>query len=128
MKPFVVLVHGSNADAIAAKLRSIPGIAGASAPKAWHNSGYALVEAVPSADGADKSVRSTISRTDAALAGTDASLGGVAPQDRDFVHAGYGKFPYVLGFVILLTYLLLARGFRSLILPLKAVVLNLVSL
>ena len=128
MKPFVVLVHGSNADAIAAKLRSIPGISGASAPKAWHKSGYALVEAIPSADGADKSVRTTISRTDAALAGTDAALGGVAPQDRDFVHAVYGNFPYVLGFVILLTYLLLARAFRSLILPLKAVVLNLVSL
>ena len=38
------------------------------------------------------------------------------------------NFPYVLGFVILLTYLLLARAFRSLLLPLKAVILNLVSL
>src|SRR5204863_261399 len=35
---------------------------------------------------------------------------------------------YVLLFVILLTYVLLARAFRSLLLPLKAVVLNLVSL
>jgi len=34
----------------------------------------------------------------------------------------------VLGFVVLLTFLLLARAFRSLVLPLKAVVLNLVSL
>src|SRR5256714_5877503 len=42
MKPFVVLVHGSNADAIAAKLRTVPGIAGALAPKEWHQSGYAL--------------------------------------------------------------------------------------
>ena len=128
MKPFVVLVHGSDANAIAAKVRALPGIDGASAPKQWRKDGYALVEAIPSADGADKSVRTTISRTHAALAGTDASLGGVAPQDRDFVHAVYGNFPYVLGFVILLTYLLLARAFRSLILPLKAVVLNLVSL
>jgi RND superfamily putative drug exporter len=54
--------------------------------------------------------------------------GGVAAEDRDFVRAVYSNFPYVLGFVILLTYLLLARAFRSLILPLKAVVLNLVSL
>ena len=128
MKPFVVLVHGSNADAIAAKLRALPGIDGASAPAQWRKDGYALVEAIPSADGADKSVRATISRTNDALAGTDASLGGVAPQDRDFVRAVYGNFPYVLGFVILLTYLLLARAFRSLILPLKAVVLNLISL
>jgi RND superfamily putative drug exporter len=57
-----------------------------------------------------------------------ASLGGVAPEDRDFVHAVYGNFGYVLLFVVLLTYVLLARAFRSLLLPLKAVVLNLVSL
>src|SRR5207248_2678357 len=83
---------------------------------------------VPSSDGASKPVRTTIDRTKAALVGTDATLGGVAPEDRDFVHAVYNNFPYVLGFVILLTYLLLARAFRSLILPLKAVLLNLVSL
>ena len=56
------------------------------------------------------------------------ALGGVAAEDQDFVHAVYGNFPYVLLFVVLLTYLLLARAFRSLILPLKAVILNLVSL
>ena len=31
--------------------------------------------------------------------GTDATLGGVAAEDRDFVHAVYSNFPYVLGFV-----------------------------
>ena len=51
-----------------------------------------------------------------------------APEERDFVHAVYGNFPYVLLFVIVLTYLLLARAFRSVLLPLKAVILNLVSL
>src|SRR5213079_3512545 len=56
------------------------------------------------------------------------ALGGVAPEDRDFVHAVYGKFPYVLAFVILLTFLLLMRAFRSILLPLKAVILNLISL
>jgi putative drug exporter of the RND superfamily len=44
------------------------------------------------------------------------------------VHAVYGNFIWVLLFVIGLTYILLMRAFRSLILPLKAVVLNLVSL
>ena len=34
----------------------------------------------------------------------------------------------MLGFVVLLTFVLLARAFRSLVLPLKAVILNLVSL
>ena len=56
------------------------------------------------------------------------TLGGVAPEDRDFVHAVYGNFPYVLGFVVLLTFLLLMRAFRSIVLAVKAVILNLISL
>ena len=60
--------------------------------------------------------------------GIRVTLGGVAPEERDFVHAVYGKFPWVLLFVIVLTYLLLMRAFRSVLLPLKAVLLNLVSL
>jgi len=100
---------------------------GASAPVSWRKDGLALIEAIPTVDGSSKAVRGTISRVkDALPAGT--SLGGVAPEDRDFVHAVYGNFPFVLLFVILLTYVLLARAFRSLLLPLKAVILNLVSL
>src|SRR5207237_10796709 len=87
-----------------------------------------LIEAVPATDSATKSVRSTITRVRADLKGTSATLGGVAAEDRDFVSAVYGNFPYVLGFVVLFTFILLARAFRSLILPLKAVILNLVSL
>ena len=56
------------------------------------------------------------------------TLGSVAAEDQVFVHAVYGNFVYVLAFVIILTYILLARAFRSLVLPLKAVMLNLVSL
>jgi RND superfamily putative drug exporter len=44
------------------------------------------------------------------------------------VHAIYDNFPYVLAFVILLTLVLLARAFRSIVLALKAVVLNVISL
>src|SRR5205085_1032930 len=62
--------------------------------------------------------------------GTGAQLrvAGTAPQSRDFSRSVYGNFPYMLAFVVVLTYILLARAFRSLILPLKAVLLNLVSL
>ena len=44
------------------------------------------------------------------------------------MRAVYGNFPYVLAFVVLLTFILLMRAFRSVVLPLKAVVLNLISL
>ncbi|HLB18715.1 MAG TPA: MMPL family transporter [Gaiellaceae bacterium] len=127
MKPFVVLTPAAGANQVAQRLRSVEGITGATAPQAWRKGGLALVEAIPSVDGSSKSVRGTISRVKDALPAS-ASLGGVAPEDRDFVHAVYGNFPYVLLFVVLLTYVLLARAFRSLLLPLKAVILNLVSL
>ena len=48
-------------------------------------------------------------------------------MSADFLHAVYGNFPLMLALISVLTFLLLARAFRSLILPLKAVVLNLLS-
>jgi len=129
MKPFVVLVeNGASREPIVARLSRTPGVAAAVAPPDWRQGSSSLVEAFPASDGASKAVRTTIKRVRAELKGTDATLGGVAAEDRDFVKAVYSNFPYVLGFVVLLTFILLARAFRSLILPLKAVILNLVSL
>jgi putative drug exporter of the RND superfamily len=129
MKPFVVLVEdGASREPIVEKLRQTPGVVGAVAPREWRKGSSSLVEAFPSADGAAKETRGTIKRVRAELKGTGGTLGGVAGEDRDFVAAVYSNFPYVLGFVVLLTFILLARAFRSILLPIKAVVLNLVSL
>src|SRR5439155_24100659 len=115
-------------EPIVAKLRATEGVAGAVARPDWRKGSSSLIEAFPSSDGASKAVRGTINRVQHELKGTDATLGGVAAEDRDFVKAVYSNFPYVLGFVVLVTFILLARAFRSLLLPLKAVILNLVSL
>ena len=53
--------------------------------------------------------------------------GGGPPQGVDFIDRSYEVFPWLVLGVLVLTYLLLMRAFRSLILPLKAVVLNLLS-
>src|SRR5262249_55048787 len=126
IKPFVVLVeHSPGTQAlqtVVARLESTPGIAGAAAPPTWRKGDDALVEAIPSQDGAAKPVRHTISNLqhqvlpsleDQLGGGVQLTLGGVAAEDRDFVHAVYGKFPYVLAFVIVLTFVLLMRAFRS---------------
>ncbi|HEX3268990.1 MAG TPA: MMPL family transporter [Gaiellaceae bacterium] len=129
MKPFVVLVErGANPKAVAERLSADPGVQGAAAPPDWRKGEDSLVEAFSASDGASDQTKHTISRIQSELKGTDATLGGVAAEDRDFVHAVYGNFPYVLGFVIILTFILLTRAFRSLLLPLKAVLLNLISL
>jgi RND superfamily putative drug exporter len=142
-EPFAILVQGDTSpkalQSVVSEVNHTPGIAGAVAPSdpGWRKDGSAIVEALPAVDGESRDVRPIITAlNDSALpaaeakigGGTTAALGGAAPEDRDFVHAVYGKFPLVLLFVVVLTYLLLARAFRSLILPLKAVILNLVSL
>ncbi len=131
MKPFVVLVeHGGPTGPVVTTLRRTPGVAGAVAPTGpgWQRNGDSLVEAFPNVDGAAKGIRPIISQIKAELKGTDATLGGVAAEDRDFVSAVYTNFPYVLTFVVLLTVILLTRAFRSLVLAIKAAVLNLLSL
>ena len=59
--------------------------------------------------------------------GVDVLAGGGPPQGVDFLQRSYGVFPWLIVGVLVLTYLLLARAFRSLLLPLKAVFLNLLS-
>jgi putative drug exporter of the RND superfamily len=129
MKPLDVLVeNGGNAQQTAAKLRTVRGIVGASAPSNWHRGSDSLVEAFPAIDGSAPGIQGIIDRSRSALKGTSGTLTGVAAVDRDFVHALFGNFPYVLAFVLILTLVLLTRAFRSIVLPIKAVVLNLASL
>jgi RND superfamily putative drug exporter len=60
-------------------------------------------------------------------ASANALVGGAPGQGVDFLARAYAYFPPLIAAVLLLTYFLLARAFRSLLLPLKAVLLNLLS-
>ncbi|HKD34378.1 MAG TPA: MMPL family transporter [Gaiellaceae bacterium] len=60
-------------------------------------------------------------------AGVRVLAGGGPPQGVDFIDRSYAVFPWLVLGVLALTYLLLLRAFRSIILPLKAVLLNLLS-
>ncbi len=129
MKPLNVLVeNGGDAQQIAATMSTVPGIVGAAAPVTWQSGQTALVEAFPAIDGSAPGIQGLVDRSNAALEGSGGTLTGIAAVDRDFVHALFGSAPYVLGLVLLLTLILLTRAFRSIVLALKAVLLNLVSL
>ncbi len=60
-------------------------------------------------------------------AGARVLVGGGPAQGVDFLRRSYAYFPWLVLAVLLLTYVLLLRAFRSLILPLKAVALNVLS-
>lgn len=129
MKPLDVLVeHGASAPAVAARLRTVPGIVGAVAPTTWRHGPDSLVEAFPAVDGAAPRIGAIIDRADARLRGTGATLSGEAAVDLDVLHALFGGFPLLLALVVTLTLVLLTRAFRSVVLAIKAAVLNLISL
>ena len=54
-------------------------------------------------------------------------LTGAPAFGVDFVNKAYGAFPWLVAAVLVITYFVLLRAFRSLFLPLKAVLLNLLS-
>jgi putative drug exporter of the RND superfamily len=129
MKPLNVLVeNGSDATRVAAKLSAVPGVVGATAPPGWQKGPNSLVEAFTTTDGSAPGIQATIDRANATLRGTDGTLTGLAAVDRDFLHALFGSFPYVLAGILFLTLILLTRAFRSIVLAVKAVLLNLLSL
>ena len=127
LKPIDVLVErGGDAAEVASRLREVPGIVGASV--IWQDGPDAMVEALPAIDGAAPGIEAILERSAAALRGTDATVTGLAAVDRDFLEVLSARIPWVLALVLGLTMLLLMRAFRSIVLPLKAIALNLLSL
>ena len=59
--------------------------------------------------------------------GTHVWAGGGPAQGVDYLDRSYGWFPWLVVGALALTYLVLLRAFRSVLLPLKAVLLNLLS-
>jgi putative drug exporter of the RND superfamily len=60
--------------------------------------------------------------------GVNVYAGGGPPGGADFLDLTYGAFPWLILATLVLTYILLLRAFRSVILPLKAILLNLLSI
>jgi len=55
-------------------------------------------------------------------------VGGLSAGQKDFISSLYGKAPYAAAFVLSVTYLILLVTFRSVFIPLKAVIVNILSL
>ena len=92
--------------------------------------GTVLFEVVPRAP------PSTVAAQDLAVrvydqgppAGTTLYVGGTSMTVYDFVHVLYQKFPWIILFVICVTAAVLLLLLRSVILPVKAVIMNVLSL
>jgi RND superfamily putative drug exporter len=130
--PHEILVTGqTNPDTVAADLSKVDGIQVAVAPTGsdWRRGGTAIVEAVPQPDSGSSAGQANLDsvRDTAHSAGPDVEVGGGPAANDDFINAVYGSFPLMIALIAITTFILLARAFRSLLLPLKAIILNILS-
>ncbi len=131
LEPIEIVGPAASATRVASAAGAVSGVHGAfgSTELGWQRGGLAIVDAIPTADGSTSAGRDTITRVkDAAHSvGRQVTVGGIGAENADFVSAIYGSFPLMIALIAVLTFLLLARAFRSLLLPLKAVILNVIS-
>jgi RND superfamily putative drug exporter len=130
--PHEILVEGkTDPQTVAADLNKVDGIHGAVAPSGpqWNRGGTHIVEAIPVPDSGTSDGHDTLDavRDTAHSAGADVKVGGGPAANQDFIDAVYGAFPLMIALIAITTFILLARAFRSLLLPLKAIILNILS-
>jgi RND superfamily putative drug exporter len=130
--PHEVLVQdNTNPQTVASDLNKVEGIHGAVAPSdpEWNRGGTHVVEAIPVPDSGTSEGHQTLSdvRDTAHAAGPGVRVGGGPAANQDFIDAVYGSFPLMIALIAITTFILLARAFRSLLLPLKAIILNILS-
>ena len=128
LSPYDIAVVKGDPDKTAAIVASVEGVRGAVAPSndQWRRGDTAVVNAFPvneNDEGNVAAVRDAVKP----LPG-DVLVGGAVPGSADFNEAVYGNFIWVVLVIAVITYILLARVFRSLLLPLKAIVFNIISI
>ncbi|MBM9503173.1 MMPL family transporter [Actinacidiphila acididurans] len=120
--------HAVDAPSIVTSLDKVSSLHGAIAPAdaAWRTDGSALVIALPRHEVGSAHGGSSLSDIKHTVP-HDAQVGGEGAVGIEMVDTTYSAFPLLFVLVALVTFLLLARGLKSILLPAKAVVLNALS-
>src|SRR5262249_56855574 len=109
-----------------------PGIVDVAASKApdSNRAGTTILLGIPAEQTANSKTLAPVRAATAALRDAPGVVGvaGVGAVSVDYQHAIFGSFPLMFSVVAVLTFVLLARAFRSIVLAIKALVLNLLSL
>ena len=129
LTPLAVLVDSDDAQAVADATRQVDGVQ--MAVLGGEQNGTTIVDVLPEDETVDSSANAVVDGVrDAAEGATSGDVGvtGVGATVQDYFSAVYDRFPYVIALIALITFILLARTFRSLLLPIKAIILNLLSM
>jgi RND superfamily putative drug exporter len=122
----VYLPQGTDPATIAANLRMLPDIHGVLADPSWHNTASTVIIVLPQTEVATANAGPSLDGIRATVPAA-AQVGGTMVQLSDVASIIQAWFPVLFAAVALITFVLLARGMRSLLLPAKAVALNILS-
>ena len=133
LTPSEVLTSGGSSTSVAAHASGLPGVYTAFAPGSgagFAKGGTSIVDVLPATESSLPSGQAEIASLEHALVGSPGvvGVGGDGASLIDFDHTVYGDFPLMLTLIAVATFILLTRAFRSVVLALKAVVFNLISL
>ncbi len=127
LAPIEVIAPAGEVEATAAALAKVDGVRAASAP-GWTADDRAIAEVFTVADTNSNAGRTAVDNVrDAVSDMPGTGVGGQTALVTDWVDSVYGSFPLMLALISLITFILLARAFRSIVLPLKAIAMNLLS-
>jgi RND superfamily putative drug exporter len=125
---------GPQVDALHAAVATTPGVAAVTDPVVNPDGDVAVFEAMPTTAPQDAATTTLVRRlrTDvlpAATAGSDVEVlvGGTTAGFVDLDHQMAQRLPILIGAVVLLAFVLLMVAFRSILVPLKAAIMNLLS-
>ncbi|HEY0409155.1 MAG TPA: MMPL family transporter, partial [Candidatus Dormibacteraeota bacterium] len=130
LTPIEVLVRADQASSALDRLSRVPGIVTADLPTGSSRNGLVDLIALPRDETVNSSTLTAVTAVRDAMASQPGVVGvsGLGAIELDYSHAVFGNFPLMFTLVALATLLLLTRAFRSLVLAVKAVALNLISL
>ena len=132
LTPMEVLTTASAAPAAVDALRTTQGVDAVVLPDGSTGTrrGFSDVIVIPSVETVDSATLGPVQAVERRLDGRPGIIGvaGTGPGQQAFTSAVYGHVPLLVALLAVLTFLLLARAFRSIVLAAKAVVLNVVSL
>ncbi|MGH3773032.1 MAG: MMPL family transporter [Pseudonocardiaceae bacterium] len=129
LTPIEVLVPAGQAEVAVRAARGVDGVR--TAVLGGTRGGSAIVDVLPQTETVDSDGTAVVEAVRAAVrtaTGGQVGVTGSGAAVRDYATAVYDNFPSVLLIIAAITFVALARTFRSVLLPLKAVVLNLVSM
>jgi RND superfamily putative drug exporter len=125
LTPIQILTDTDHVTAVIDATNALPGIRGALQTGTADTK--AIIDVLPERETNAGSGAALIDEIQHATTGMNTQVGGSGAQFQAFNHAVYGAFPLMLTLIVVASFILLTRTFRSIVMAAKAVILNALS-